>query len=164
VGIAAQEAHADESLTLVDNTGNDAYQTDYARQMHALGPGPGTLLTAASAAAQGSPAQQAVAAAVSDAGAWFSAHARVRSLDDDGNHAMAVASVLGTGQGDAGASFTRLSGDLASAIKSDQAVFDSTAHSAASSYTALEPGVIALALLMAAACAWGLSRRIREYR
>jgi hypothetical protein len=164
VGIAAQEAHADESLTLVDNTGDDAYQADFARQRQALGPGPGTLLTAASAAAQGSPAQQAAAAAVSDAGAWFTAHARVRSLDDNGNHPMAVASVLGTGQGDAGASFTRLSGDLASAIRSDQAVFDSTARSAASSYTALEPGVIALALLMAAACAWGLSRRIREYR
>ena len=33
VGIAAQEAHADESLTLIDNTGDDDYQTDYlARQ------------------------------------------------------------------------------------------------------------------------------------
>ncbi len=164
VGIAAQEAHADESLTLVDNTGDDAYQADYARQMRALGPGPGTLLTAAREAAQGSPAEPAVAAAVSDAGTWFAAHRHVRSLDDNGNHAMAVASVLGTGKGDAGASFTRLSGDLAAAIESDQAVFDATARSAAGSYSALEPGVIALALLMAAACAWGLSRRIREYR
>jgi hypothetical protein len=164
VGIAAQEAHTDESLTLVDNTGDDAYQQDYLKQVHALGPGPGTLLTAASAAAQGTPAGPAVAAAVSDAGAWFTAHERVRSLDDNGSHAMAVSSVLGTAPGDAGASFTRLSADLAAAIKADQAVFDSTAHSAASSYTALEPGVIALALLMAAACAWGLSRRIREYQ
>ena len=29
VGIAAQDAHADESLTLIDNTGDDGYQADY---------------------------------------------------------------------------------------------------------------------------------------
>ena len=94
-----QEAHADESLTLIDNTGDDAYQADYLNQERALGPGTGTLLTAASAAAQGTPAAPAVAAAVSDARAWFAAHARVRSLDDNGNHPKAVASVLGTGAG-----------------------------------------------------------------
>ena len=164
VGIAVQEAHGDESLTLIDNTGDDAYQADYLNQERALGPGTGTLLTAASAAAQGTPAAPAVAAAVSDARAWFAAHARVRSLDDNGNHPKAVASVLGAGQGDAGASFARLSGDLTSAITSDQAVFDSTARSATTAYTALEPGVIVVALLMAAACAWGLSRRLAEYR
>ena len=91
------------------------------------------------------------------------AHARVRSLDNNGNHPEAVASVLGTGQGDAGASFARLSGDLTSAITSDQAVFNSTARSATTAYTALEPGVIVAALLMAAACAWGLGRRLAEY-
>jgi hypothetical protein len=164
VGIAAQEAHADESLTLIDNTGDDAYQADYLKQSRALGPGPGTLLTAASTAAHGTPAAAAVAAAVSDARAWFAAHARVRGLDDSGNHPKAVVSVLGTGPGDAGASFTRLSGDLTSAVTSDQAVFDSTARSASSAYTALEQGVIVAALLMAAACAWGLSRRLAEYR
>jgi len=164
VGIAVQEAHADESLTLVDNTGGDAYQADYVKQQHALGPGAGTLLTAASAAAQGSPAVPAVAAAVSDARAWFAAHAQVRSLDDNGNHSKAVASVLGTAPGDAGASSARLSNDLASAVNSDQAVFNSTARSAASAYTALALGVIVVALLMAGACAWGLSRRLTEYR
>jgi hypothetical protein len=164
VGIAAQEAHADESLTLIDNTGDDSYQADYLKQEHALGPGPGTLLTAAAAAAQGTPAGPAVAAAVSDARAWFAAHAQVRSLDDNGNHAKAVASVLGTGPGDAGASFTRLSDGLATAITSDQAVFDATARSASGAYAALEPVVVVAALLMAAACAWGLSRRLTEYR
>ena len=164
VGIVAQEAHADESLTLIDNTGLDSYQTDYVKQQHALGPGPGTLLAAASAAAQGSPAAAAVTAAVSDAQAWFAAHAKVRDLDDNGQHQAAVASALGTGPGDAGASFTRLSGDLASATASDQAVFNSTASSAASTYTGIEAGVIVASLLMAAACAWGLGRRLAEYR
>jgi hypothetical protein len=164
VGIVAQEAHADESLTLIDNTGDDSYQTDYKKQASALGPGPGTLLAAASTAASGTPAAPAVAAAVSDARAWFAAHKKVRALDGNGNHLKAVMSVLGTRPGDAGASFSRLSADLDSAMASDQAVFDSTARSAASAYTGLEAVVIAAALLMAAACAWGLSRRIAEYR
>jgi hypothetical protein len=164
VGIVAQEAHDDESLTLIDNTGDDSYQADYQRLALALGPGPGTLLTAASAAARGTPASPAVTAAVSDARAWFDAHRQVRFLDDNGNHPKAVAAVLGSKPGDAGASFSRLSDDLASAIASDQAVFNSTARSAAGAYTALEAVVIGAALLMAAASAWGLSRRLAEYR
>jgi hypothetical protein len=164
VGIVAQEAHADESLTLIDNTGDDSYQRDYTRQEGALGPGPGTLLAAASTAASGTPAAPAVTAAVSDAQAWFTAHKKVRALDGNGNHLKAVMSVLGTRPGDAGASFSRLSADLDSAMASDQAVFDSTARSAASAYTGLAAVVIAAALLMAAACAWGLSRRLAEYR
>ena len=58
VSIAAQEAHADESLTLIDNTGNDKYptRTTPSPRQAALGPGAGTLLGAARAAAQGTPA------------------------------------------------------------------------------------------------------------
>lgn len=164
VGIAAQEAHADESLTLIDNTGDDSYQEDYLTQQKTLGPGPGTLLAAAVTAAQGTPADPAVTGAVSDAKAWFAAHATVRSDGDNGKHSAAVASALGSQPGDAGASFTRLSSDLSSAINSDQAVFNSTASSASSAYTGLEAVTIAAALLMAAACAWGLSRRLAEYR
>ena len=163
-GIAVQEAHADESLTLIDNTGPDAYQADFVKQQDALGPGPGTLLTAASDAAQGTPAAPAMAAAVVDARSWFAAHAQVRFLDDNENHIKAVASVLGTGPEDAGASFARLSADLSSAINSDQAVFNTTARSASGAYVGLEPAIIVAALLMAAACAWGLSRRLAEYQ
>jgi hypothetical protein len=164
VGIAAQEAHADESLTLINNMGSDSYQDDFNAQQDALGPGPGTLLAAAQSAARGTPAAPDVAAAVSDARAWFAAHAKVRNLDDNGSHAAAVASVLGTSSGDAGASFARLTGDLSAAVSSDQAVFDATARSASGAYTGLLPGLIAAALLMAAACVWGLSRRLAEYR
>ncbi|MGH3297757.1 MAG: hypothetical protein ACRDP7_38785 [Trebonia sp.] len=164
VDIAAQEAHADESLTLIDNTGYDSYQADYLTRVKALGPGPGTLLTAASAAAAGTPAGPAVQAAVADAKSWFAADATVRSDDDNGKRPAAVASALGARPGDAGAAFARLSGDLSTAIDSDQAVFNSTARSASSDYTGLEAVTIAVALLMAAACAWGLSRRLAEYR
>jgi hypothetical protein len=163
VSIAAQEAHADESLTLIDNTGDDTYQADYVTTEKALGPGPGTLLGDAGAAARGTPAAPAVTAATTDAQGWFGAHSGVRSLDNNNNHPAAVASVLGTAPGDAGEFFIRLSGDLTTAINADQAVFNSTAHSATSAYAGLAPGVAVAALIMAAACAWGLGRRVAEY-
>jgi len=163
VSITAQEAHADESLTLIDNTGDDEYQKDYLTKQHALGPGPGSLLGVARDAARGTPAAAAVTAAATDAQDWFGAHSKVRSLDDNNKHTAAVASVLGTAPGDAGQSFTKLTGDLTTAINSDQAIFNSTAHSAAGAYTGLAPGLAAAALIMAAACAWGLGRRLAEY-
>src|SRR6202000_3526649 len=67
-GIAVQEAHADEGLTLIDNTGDDAYQADYGKQERVLGPGPRTLTSAAATAARGSPGAPALSAAASDAG------------------------------------------------------------------------------------------------
>ncbi len=164
VGIVAQQAHADESLTLIDNTGNDNYQADYVTRQRALGPGPGTLLTAAQAAARGTPAAPAVAAVVSDARTWFAAHAAVRSADDNGKHTAAVTSALGTKPGTAGAAFTRLYNDLATATAEDQAVFDATARSASGAYAGLEAGLIVAALVMAAGCTRGLSRRLAEYR
>jgi hypothetical protein len=162
--IAALQAHADESLTLVDNAGDDVFQKAYLAQQRALGPGPGTLLTAAKNAAAGSTASAAATAAVEDAGAWFAAHETVRKLDDGGNHPGAVTSVLGSGPNDAGTGFRLLSDHLVAGIDAAQATFDSSARAGAGSYTALEPGVIAAALVMAAGCAWGLSRRLAEYR
>ena len=163
VSIAAQEAHADESLTLIDDSGDDTYQSDYVDKQHALGPGAGTLLNAATAAARGTPAEPAVEKAATDARLWFAAHAKVRILDDNNGHVAAVASVLGTADSDAGQRFTLLSGDLTTAINADQAVFNATARSAAGAYTGLAPGVAVAALIMAAACAWGLGRRLAEY-
>ena len=49
--VAALQAHADESLTLIDNSGDDSYQKDYLAQQKLLGPGPGTLLAQVQAAA-----------------------------------------------------------------------------------------------------------------
>jgi hypothetical protein len=164
VGIAAQQAHADESLTLIDNSGDDIYQQYYVSEQRALGPGPGTLLTAAQAAAAGSPAAPAASAAVRDARAWYAAHAAVRALDDKGSHAGAVASVLGTGPADADVLFAKLTDDLSAGMTADQATFDTSAQAGAGDFTALAPGVAVAALVMAASCAWGLSRRLGEYR
>ena len=163
VGIAAQEAHADESITLIDNTGDDTYQGDYQDKMHALGPGPGTLLTAAQTAARaprprrrwrprsatrgpGSPLTRR-------SGPWttwaITPRRSPRSSAPAGRRRRVLRPAVARPR---------------TALDSDQAVFDSTARSAASAYTGLQAGLIAAGLIMAGACAWGLSRRLVEYR
>lgn len=147
--IAALQAHADESLTLIDNGGDDVYQAAYLRQQRALGPGPGTMLTVAETAAAGSRASAGATAAVGDAQAWYAAHKQLRTLDDNAKHAAAVNSALGSGQGDAGTAFTKLSADLAAGIAAGQATFAANASAGANAFTALEPVVIAAAIVMA---------------
>ena len=154
--VAALRAHADESLTLIDNSGDDSYQQDFLLQRKLLGPGPGTLLAAVQASANST----GTAAAI-DAQAWYQAHAALRALDDGGNHTAAVASAL---SGDSAASFTRLSAVLANGIDTSQAVFATSARQGRDAFTGLAPGMIVASLLMAAGSAWGLSRRLAEYR
>jgi hypothetical protein len=157
--VAALQAHADESLTLIDNSGDDSYQADFRTQQKLLGPGTGTLLAAVTAApvAAGAPGQ----AAAADAQAWYKAHAALRAQDNAGAHAAAVNSAL---SGDSAARFGALSATLESGITTHQAVFASSARSGRDAFTGLEIGMIVASLVMAACCAWGLTRRLAEYR
>jgi hypothetical protein len=161
--IAALQAHADESLTLIDNSGDDSYQADFANVQLKLSP-PGGLLATAAGAAAGSPAAATARAATSAATAWFAAHRRVRSLDNHGSHTAAVQSAIGAGPADSGELFRRLESDLSAAISADQAVFSSRALAGRDAFTGLEAGVIVAAVVMVAGCARGLSRRLAEYR
>ena len=153
--VAALQAHADESLTLIDNSGDDSYQQDFLAQQKLLGPGPGTLLAAVQASAANGDS------AAADAQAWYRAHAALRALDDGGNHAAAVASALA---GDSATSFARLSATLSDGIDAHQAVFASSARGGRDAFTGLAAGMIVASLVMVAGCAWGLSRRLAEYR
>jgi hypothetical protein len=162
--IAALRAHADESLTLIDAGGDDSFQADFLAVQHQLGPGPGTLLTAAVTAARGSPGADAAASAAITAIAWYPAHRTVRFLDDNGKHIQAIHLVTTPGPDHSGTLFTRLDGLLTRAIATDQAVFKANAAAGAGAFTGLEAGVIVLALIMAAGCARGLGTRLAEYR
>ncbi len=162
--IAALRAHADESLTLIDAGGDDSFQADFLAVQHQLGPGPGTLLTAAVTAARGSPGASAAASAAITANAWYPAHRTVRFLDDNGKHIQAIHLVTTPGPDHSGTLFTRLDGSLTHAIAADQAVFKANAAAGAGAFTGLEAGVIVLALIMAAGCARGLGTRLAEYR
>jgi hypothetical protein len=148
--VAALRAHADESLTLIDNSGDDSYQADYLAQKKLLGPGPGTLLAGA-----GAPS------AAADAQAWYQAHAALRAQDDAGSHAKAVTSAL---SGQAATTFAALSADLSHGIDASQAVFAASARSGRDDFTGLTEGMIVASLVMAVGCAWGLNRRLAEYR
>jgi hypothetical protein len=162
--IAALRARADESLTLIDAQGDDSFQADYLAIQHRLGPGPGTLLTNAASAAQGSPGGGSARAATTAATAWYQAHKTVRALDDNGQHAQAVHLVTTQGPGHSSTVFARLDGSLTSAIAADHAVFRAHAVAGRNAFTGLVIGVIVLSLIMAAGCARGLSTRLAEYR
>jgi hypothetical protein len=166
VETAALRAHADESLTLIDRDSFalDSFQADFVSQQKRLGPGPGTLLTDAATAAQGSRGEPQAAAALRDAPAWFTAHGQVRSLADTGQYTDAVGRALGTGRADSGYRFGRLDADLTGAIAADQASFRSAAQQGRDDLAFLEAGMIAASLVMVAGCAWGISRRLAEYR
>jgi len=155
---AALQAHADESLTLIDNSGDDSYQKDYLAQQKLLGPGPGTLLAQVQAAAgAGGPGGDVA----SEARAWYQAHAALRAKDDAGNHGDAVQSAL---TGDAATSFARLSATLSEGIDTHQAVFAASARGGRDAFTGLAVGMIVASLVRVAGCIWGLSRRLAEYR
>jgi hypothetical protein len=162
--IAALQARADESLTLIAATGDDSFQADYLTIEHQLGPGPGTLLTNAASAARGSPGGGSALAATTAATAWYRAHEKVRALDDNGQHTKAVRLVTTQGPGHSSTLFARLDRSLTSAILADQAVFRAHAVAGRNAFTGLEIGVIVLSLIMAAGCARGLSTRLAEYR
>ncbi len=162
--IAALQARADESLTLIDAGGDDSFQADFLTVQRQLGPGPGTLLTNAVTAARGSPGAGAALSAAATATAWYAAHRTVRFLDDNGKHAQAVQLVTTPGAGHSGTLFGQLDGSLSAAIAADQVVFQSNAVAGRDAFTGLEVGVSVLALIMAAGCARGLSRRMEEYR
>jgi hypothetical protein len=156
--VAALQAHADESLTLIDNSGDDSFQQDFVVQQKLLGPGPGTLLAAVRAPAGSGVSVSAVAAA---AQAWYRAHAALRALDDSGHHTAAVRSAL---TGDSATRFALLAAVLSKGIAVDQALFAAQARGGREAFTGLAAGMIVASLVMAAGCAWGLNRRLAEYR
>jgi hypothetical protein len=152
--VALLQAHADESLTLIDNSGDDDYQKDFVAEQKLLGPGQGTLLAAVEASTGNSDV-------ATQAKAWYQAHAALRAQDNGGAHGDAVKAAL---TGDAYTTFERLSTTLTQGISDRQAVFASSARSGRDAFTGLAIGMAVAALVMVAGCAWGLSRRLAEYR
>jgi hypothetical protein len=157
--ITALQARGDETLNLISRTGDANFQQDFHTAQSELG----TLLTTAatqSAASAGRP----IAAAQRAANAWFAVNQRAQALDAVYDYGAETRLEIGSGPGTAGTSFGQLETNLDAAIGADQAVFASNAAAGADAFTGLEAGIIVLALVMAAGCAWGLTRRLAEYR
>lgn len=162
--IAAQQARGDQVLNLISRTGSTSFSADFAAESATIGPRPGSLLTTAIASSPTGTGAVEATAAERAATAWYSVSAQVFRLDAAHQYAAETARVIGTGPGSSGPGFTALVDHLRRGISADQAVFKSNAAAGSGAFGGLEAGVIIAALLMAAGCTWGLSRRLAEYR
>ncbi len=103
-------------------------------------------------------------AAGHDLRAWYTTIGQAYALDSKAQYTTETALVIDPGAGRSTAGFARVEADIARAIGADDAVFHSNATAGRSAFTGLDVVIILAALLMAAGCAWGLSRRLAEYR
>jgi hypothetical protein len=161
---AVAQGRGDELLNLISRSGDASFEQNFRLVRTQIGPGPGSLLNRALASSGGTPGAASVAAAERDAQAWYAANEQVYRLDVAANYAAETQLVLGTGPGSSAAGFDKLEADLSQAITADQVVFQTSASAGAGAFTGLEAGVLIAALLMAVGCAWGLNRRLEEYR
>jgi hypothetical protein len=162
--IAAQQGRGDEILNLISRSGSASFARDFQTIQRGIGPGPGTLLTVAAGSSEAGAGGDLVAAAGRDAHGWYTATGQVFRLDLAANYGAETQLVIGTGNGSSAAQFSRLESDLHGAIAADQVVFRSHAAAGRNAFAGLEAGIIVAALLMAAGSAWGISRRLAEYR
>ena len=162
--IVVLQAHADESLTLINRSGDDASEADFKLAERQLGPGPGTLLSQARAAGAGSPGYARAVAAGNAATAWYPVHREVRTLDNDGKYPQAVQLAIGSGPATSADAFRAVEADLAAGIGADQQAFATSADAGDHALGGLPVEMVAAALLMTAACSWGLTRRLAEYQ
>jgi ABC-type multidrug transport system fused ATPase/permease subunit len=161
--IDTQQARGYEVLNLISRSGDATFVKDFQAVRATLGPGPGTLLAAAASSSSGAGAHWA-AAAGRDVQAWYTVIGQAYALDSKAQYTSETALVIGSGANASTAGFARVEGDLSKAINADHAVFHSNATAGRNAFTGLGVVIILAALLMAAGCAWGLSRRLAEYR
>jgi hypothetical protein len=163
--IGVQQIRGDAVLNVISRSGDTSFQSDFAATSHAVGPGSGSLLSAAEAAqGVGSPALRSVRAAEDQAARWYTANAKVYTLGADADYASERAQVVGGGPSSSAAEYNTLEPDITEAIADDQADLRSAVGQGSDALSPLEPVVLVAALLMALCCVWGLRRRLAEYR
>jgi hypothetical protein len=164
--IAALQARADETLTLVARGDGATYEQQFIKLADQLvGPdGRSGLLGKARDLAIGTPGQQKIEAAEQAARDWSLAHIQVRKLDDSGQYQEAVDFATSVSKDSAAAAFQRLDVNLQDAIDVCRQEFLDDTRSGENALTALAPGVGVLAVLAAAGVTVGVRERLREYR
>jgi hypothetical protein len=152
-------------LNVISRSGDTSFQSDFTTTSGDVGPGPGSLLSAAAAAQSGgSQAASLVAAAEREATTWYRANATVYTLGADADYASERDMVIGAGASSSAAEYNALEPDITEAIADDRGDFRSAVAAGSGALSPLEPVVLVAALLMALCCAWGLWRRLAEYR
>jgi hypothetical protein len=157
--ITALQARGDQTLNLISRTGDANFQQDF----HVAQTRLSSELSSASAQSTADGAGK-ISAAGHTATAWFAVNQRAQQLDAAADYGAETQLEIGSGPGTAGTLFGQLESDLKTAIRADQAVFASSATAGSNMFGGLEAGIIALAVIMAVGCGWGLTRRLAEYR
>ncbi|MGH4022139.1 MAG: hypothetical protein ACRDT0_23480, partial [Pseudonocardiaceae bacterium] len=162
--IAALQARAGESLTLVASDGGSAGEQDFSARVQRLArnDGAGGALGAARRLASDDRGRVLVEAAIVEARAYVGAHEQVRRLDERGRYAEAVASAVGAETMSA-AAFRRLDAALAAAVEHERAEFTGDIGRAGGWLAGTVVGTVLLALAAALGVVWGIGQRLKEY-
>ncbi len=121
------------------------------------------MLTVAAGASSGAGGRWAAAAA-RDVRGWYTEIGQADALDGKARYTAETALVIGPAPTASTAGFARVEADESQAITADDAVFRTGATAGRDAFAGLDVVIAAAALLMAAGSAWGLSRRLAEYR
>ncbi len=157
--ITALQARGDQTLNLISRTGDANFQQDFHAAQSELSTELGGAGAQSAAGGTGP-----IAAARQTATAWFAVNQRAQQLDTAADYGAETQLEIGSGPGSAGTLFGQLEADLEAAIHAGQAVFASNAAAGSDAFAGLEAGIVVAALVMAAGCGWGLTRRLAEYR
>jgi hypothetical protein len=164
--IAALQARADESLTLVARGSGGSFEQSYVSVMRQLAgdDGNGGLLARARSAATDDTTRSALDAAGDRARAWLRDHQKVREADDGGDYAQAVRRSVGTGPDTTAALAAQLDSELERAIAATGRQFEVQAGRAGGTLSGVDLVMILLAALVVLGAAIGIQRRLAEYR
>jgi hypothetical protein len=165
--IAALQARADETLTLVARGDGANYEKDYSNlTIQLVGTdGSGGLLAEIEALATAPEMRGHINAAKENAVAWLKAHTQVRRFDDAGQYQESVNLAIDVSKPDSAASaFLRVDENLVAAINVGRQEFVDNTRNADRALTVLAPGIAVLAVIAAAGATIGIRERLREYR
>jgi hypothetical protein len=153
----ALRMHSDESLTLINRDGpDDSTEAEFRSSEKKLT----TELVTARRAGRGSPDTARATAAASSAQAWYREHAQVYDANSNGDYLGAVQLAINNST----QAFLRVDAALTAGIGADQAASARQARGGDDALGGLAAGMVVAALLMAASCAFGIGKRIAEYR
>ncbi|WP_338423517.1 hypothetical protein [Streptomyces gobiensis] len=166
--VAALEARGDEGMTLVSRGAGSGYEDSYQDGMRKLAgedpeAGEGGLLAEAMELADDEEGRLPVKSALRNAGFWSYRHGEVRKYENEGEYSAAVAMVIGS-MGTTGETFDKVDAGLREAIGHEQTQFTEAARAGRGALTGLPAGAGLLVLLGAAGAAYGIGRRLSEYR
>ncbi|MFE3292679.1 hypothetical protein [Rhodococcus sp. NPDC059234] len=158
--ILAQQARADETLSLVRRELTGAYDQQFDDHLTRLK----ALLDEYPHGGRVDVSADQVAATAAARTAWAQAHQRLIAMLGSGDWNGAVAVAVGTGDRDSATYFAAADAELSKAIDTARTQLRNNVDRAVSTLTALSPGVLVLAALAATGVVAGLLPRLREYQ